>query len=353
MSRQIEGTQVVSPSFPKNARLGRRQKAAIIVRFLLNEGADLSLSDLPEDLQAELTQVMGAMRHVDRKTLADVVLEFAGELESIGLSFPRGISGALAALEGRISPYTAARLRKEAGVRQAGDPWTRIRALSIEALTEITKIESTEVAAVMLSKLDVAKAAELLGALPGEKARRITYAVSLTGAVTPEAVDRIGLSLAAQLDDIPPRAFDDEPVARVGAILNYSLAATRDDVLNGLDETDAGFASAVRKAIFTFADIPIRIEPRDVPRIARDVDQAILVNALAASTKGDAAATATFLLSNLSARLADLIREEVEEIGKVSARDGEAAQTSVVRAVSALIESGELKLKETEDETQT
>ena len=44
--------------------LSQREKAAIIVRFLLNEGAELSLSDLPEDLQGDLVQVMGNMRHV-------------------------------------------------------------------------------------------------------------------------------------------------------------------------------------------------------------------------------------------------------------------------------------------------
>lgn len=103
-------------------RLTRRQKAAIVVRFLLREGADVPLSDLPEPLQEALTTQMGAMRYVDRATLADVVAEFATEIEATGLTFPGGVAGALLALDGRISPQTAARLRKEAGVRQFGDP---------------------------------------------------------------------------------------------------------------------------------------------------------------------------------------------------------------------------------------
>ncbi len=164
-----------------SAHLSRRQKAAIIVRFLLNEGADVPLTDLPEALQAQLTTQMGSMRYVDRSTLADVVAEFAQELEGMGLTFPRGMAGALTALDGRISPQTAARLRKEAGVRQYGDPWELIRQANLKALIPIIESESTEVAAVVLSKLDVARAAELLGKLPGDKARRITYAVSQTG----------------------------------------------------------------------------------------------------------------------------------------------------------------------------
>ncbi|MDV4145545.1 flagellar motor switch protein FliG [Shimia sp. FJ5] len=338
------------PGAPPSAHLSRRQKAAIIVRFLLNEGADVSLSDLPDDMQADLTKLMGDMRYIDRETLAEVVLEFAGELEAVGLTFPAGIGGALSALEGRISPLTAARLRKEAGVRQAGDPWQRLRALSTEQLTEICDRESTEVAAVMLAKLDVSCAAELLGELPGEKARRITYAMSLTGAVTPDAVDRIGLSLVAQLDDTPPRAFADDPSSRVGAILNYSRSTTRDDVLTGLDEADAAFAEAVRKAIFTFPDIPARLSPRDVPRVIRDVDQARLIAALGAATASETSPVAAFLLDNMSSRMADQLREEVEERGRVPPPDGEAAMVEIVGAIRALADAGEITLRNPDDE---
>jgi flagellar motor switch protein FliG len=103
--------------------LSRRAKAAIIVRLMLNDGADIPLEDLPDELQASLTHQMGTMRVVDRDTLLAVVEEFANEVEKIGLSFPAGIAGALDALDGKISPHTAARLRKEAGVRQFGNPW--------------------------------------------------------------------------------------------------------------------------------------------------------------------------------------------------------------------------------------
>src|SRR5690554_1726450 len=86
------------PQAPTAARLTRRQKAAIIVRFLLNEGADVALSDLPDALQGRLTTQIGSMRYVDRPTLISVVTEFASELETMGLTFPHGMAGALSAL---------------------------------------------------------------------------------------------------------------------------------------------------------------------------------------------------------------------------------------------------------------
>ena len=324
------------------AHLTRAQKAAIIVRFLLNEGADIALTDLPEPLQARLTTQMGSMRYVDRGTLADVVAEFAQELEGMGLTFPRGVAGALTALDGRISPQTAARLRKEAGVRQQGDPWDQVKQADVAALIPIVERESTEVAAVLLSKLDVARAADLLGKLPGELARRITYAVSQTGAVSPEAVDRIGLALAAELHDIPETAFAQGAVERVGAILNFSPAATRDDVLTGLDEADQEFANLVCRAIFTFVHIPERVKPTDIPRVTRDVDQAVLVTALAGAASGDLAPVAEFILSNMGKRMAEAMREEMQERGRVRLRDAEEAMTAVVNAVRTLEAAGEI-----------
>ncbi len=329
--------------------LTRKQKAAIIVRLLLAEGAVLSLQNLPEALQAELIRQMSDLRYVDRATLKSVIEEFVHEIEDIGLAFPGDIETTLSILDGAISPSTAARMRKMAGVRLTGDPWATIAALDPALLLEVLETESTEIAAVLLSKLKVSVAADLLGQLPGPRARKVAYAVSQTGAIAPDVVERIGRSLADQLGARPPRAFDDGPVERVGAILNASPAATRDDVLDGLDQDDTAFATAVRKAIFTFADIPARITPTDVPKITRDVDQAVLVTALVAATD-DLAPVADFILGAISKRMSEQIREEMAERGPVKPKDGEAAMSAIVAQIRALEAAQEIALIPDDDD---
>ncbi|MFY0680271.1 MAG: flagellar motor switch protein FliG [Thalassovita sp.] len=336
---QIDPVAAPSSGSP---RLSRRQKAAIIVRFLLNEGADLNFTELPEDLQTNLTQQMGEMRLVDRTTLAHVLSEFADELEQIGVTFPHDLSGALAVLEGRLDPRTAAKLRKQAGVRQYKDPWDRIGALDASNLVPIFETESTEIAAVILSKLDVARAAEVLALLPGPRARQITFAVAQTKNVTPDAVDRIGLSLASQLDARPDRAFDDDPEERVGAILNFSPSATREELLNGLGEEDAEFADRVRKSIFTFANIPARVATLDVPKIIKAADQDQLIQGLAAAQQGEHATVAEFFLSNMSSRMAASIREEIEETGKFRPKEAEDAMAEITAVIRNLQQNGTL-----------
>lgn len=324
------------------ANMPRAAKAAIVVRMLLAEGADLPLDDLPEDMQALLTRKMGEMGLVDRDTLRAVVAEFAHELGSIGLSFPRGLAGALDMMGTRISPTAATRLRRQAGMADGQDPWTRIRSEPVEGLLPLAETESVEIAAVMLSKLDTAKAATLVGQLPGPLARRIAYAVSLTREISPEAVARIGSALASRLDERPVFAFASDPEQRMGDILNSVASERRDDVLSGLEDSDPDFATAVRKALFTFADIPSRVNATDAPRIVREIAQDDLATALAFAEANGQQEVGAFLLAGLPRRMGEAIQEAVQEKGTVSRKAGEAACTAIAGTIRTLQQSGDI-----------
>ncbi|WP_238928593.1 FliG C-terminal domain-containing protein [Alexandriicola marinus] len=334
-------------------RLSRRRKAAVIVQMLLADGQKLSLSSLPEDVQLNLTRELADLRIVDRETMQKVAREFARDLERVGIAVPGGVEAALKRLADQISPTTAARIRSELAESDQ-DPWSQIVALSAQDLVPVMEEESTEVAAVVMSKLPVGKAAALLGLLPGEMARRITYAMSQTSDVRQDAVQRIGAAIARSHCAKPAPVFESPPPKRVGAILNSSVAATRDHVLEGLSSDDPGFADEVRKSIFTFADIPERISTPDVPKITRDIEDAVLVTALTAALAagGDLAQAAEFILSNISQRMADALREEIADKGRIRRAAGEEAMGDVVRAIRAAADSGELTLIEVEQEDE-
>ncbi|WP_083217288.1 flagellar motor switch protein FliG [Thioclava sp. SK-1] len=323
--------------------LTKKQKAAIIVRLLSAEGEKLPLTELSDDQQTDLAEEIAKLRIIDRATLEQVVEEFCNELETIGIAVPGGLDSVLKLLEGQLTPSAETRLRKLAAGSSRSDPWERISGLGTDAMLPLIENESIEVCAVLLSKLTVAKSAELLSQMPGDKARRVAYAVSQTGAVAPQTVWRIGQAIASQLDAVPARAFTSGPVERVGAILNYTTASRRDDVLEGLDEADKVFADEVRKAIFTFANIPVRIDKKDLPKILRAVDQPKLLVALAGST-GANEKSKEFILSNISQRMADGMREEIAEMGKVKEKDVEEAMSEVVSAIRKLEEAGEIFL---------
>lgn len=328
------------------AELTARQKAAIIVRLILAEGEDMDLARLPSGLQTDLAQEMALMGLIDRDTRNAVIAEFCDTL-SIGLSFPGDIDGTLELLDGHLSPDTTDRLRRMAALNGGGDPWDRIAALSTPLLAELARTEAVEIAAVMFSKLPVPRAAEVFGLLDPALARQIAYAMSLTGMIEAGALRRIGQALIQAADAIPRSALDGKAVDKVGAILNFSTSATRETVLAGLESDDAGFADEVRKTIFTWANIPARIDPRDIARITREVENRVLVKAMAGA-KGPNQPTVDFLLSGLSSRLADSMREEMEGLGKVSTRDAEEAMDQVVAAIRRMEAAGDLFMIATE-----
>lgn len=324
-----------------------QQKAAILVQLLISEGADVNLASLPEDMQTKLTEQICEMRLVDRDTLSAVVSEFVETLEQVGLSFSGGIGQALRALDGKLSPGASQKLRRKAQESGAADPWERIASADLDTLLELIEPESAEVAAVVLSKLTVERAAELLGKMPGERARRVAYAVALTESIAPRMVGRIGNALAAQLDSRPPRAFPAPSTKRVGAILTSTPARIREELLSAFDIQDSVFAEGVRKAIFTFANIHHRLNGRDVPKVLRDISQAELITAFAAARAqpdSDEWKSVEFMLANMSQRMAGTLRDEIEIRGKVRPKDAEAAMNGVVEAIRGLVDLGEIEL---------
>lgn len=330
-------------------QLTARQKAAVIVRLLLAEGDDIDLARLPPGLQTDLAQEMALMGIIDRDTRNAIVAEFCDRLESVGLSFPGDIDGTLDLLDGHLSPDTTDRLRRMAALNGDGDPWDRIAVMAPTLLAELARTEAVEIAAVMFSKLPVPRAAEVFGLLDPQLARQIAYAMSLTGGIEAAALQRIGKALIQAADAVPQPPLQGKAGEKVGAILNFSPSTMRDSVLAGLDDDDAGFAGEVRKTIFTWAHVPHRVDPRDIPRLTREVENAVLLKALAGA-RGEARETVDFILGGISSRLAESMREEMEALGKISTRDAEAAMDEVVATIRRMEAAGDLFLISPEPE---
>ena len=331
---------------------GRRRKAAMVVQMLLADGQKLALSRLPEETQLALSRELAGLRLVDRETLHEVAEEFAREIESIGLAAPGDLDGVLATLDGQLSPAALARLRQEAAQARGIDPWARLAALPGPGLAALLNREGVEIAAVALSKLPAARAAEALTLVPGDRARRITYAMRQTAGILPATVARIGRALAADYASDPDPAFPARPEARVGAILNSSRPATRDSVLDSLDRTDADFAGLVRREIFTFANLHERLRAIDIPRAIRGIENAEMTTALAHALArgGEEERAASFILANMSQRLAGALRDAIADHGPIRRRDGEGAQERVLAAIRERVDSGEITLETGEED---
>ena len=330
---------------PLDARpqLTKRQKAAVLVHLLISGGVDSGLRELPPAQQQAIVREMARLRFVDRETLAEVVQEFAAELDSIGLHFPRDLASVVETIGGHLSFEVVESLTAELGPdAPAGDgPWTVIAELDVPSLLTFAEGETDEVCAIVLSKLPSARAAELMAQLPPERAEAVAAAFARTEDVTPGAVGRIGMALGRQSASRAAPAFEANSVLRVASILNVATARVRSAVLDSLEASDAAFAARVRQAVFSFENIPERVEPRSMPKILKEVDAMVVVKSLS-GLSDELRDVGTFILSTISSRLADQFREQIEEAGPIPFSESEAARAELVSTIRRLEEAGEI-----------
>lgn len=337
-----------------NAPSERRAKAAMIIRLLQAEGDDLPLDRLPESSQIELTRAMGKMQPVDKLTLDAVAEEFANALDRLALTAPDGMRGALSLLDGKLSPAAAARLAEEAAQGDPHHAWNKLCELEKEAQINILVEEGPEVAALFLSKLPVPRAAKLLGLIPGPRARLVTATTALLDDMHKDTAASIAHALVAEYCNPQPTAFEDESVDRVAGMLNATNRDRREEILDGLQQDDPEFAARVRKAIFVFANIPARVDPSDIPAVARLItpEQLALAIAGARNMSEDEHRAAEFILSNMTTRMAEQINDEATALGTPKQSDVEQAHAMLIQEIRDQADGGAITLREDSETTK-
>jgi len=89
--------------------------------------------------------------------------------------------------------------------------------------------------------------------------------------------------------------------------------------------------------MFVFEDI-VNIDDRSIQRIVRDVENADLQLALKVASED----VRESVFKNMSKRMAETFKEEMEFMGPVRLKDVEEAQTRIVGIIRRLEESGEI-----------
>ena len=154
----------------------------------------------------------------------------------------------------------------------------------------------------------------------------------------------------AQLDNKPERAFATLPEDRIAAILTAASDDLRDEGMNGLRETDPELSERVLASVFTFVNVPTHIAAVDVATAVETVVQTDMVIALCCANENGIEEFSEFILGGLSRRMAETIREEIEERGAVKTKEGEAAVTALVSGIQGQNLAGEISFVDLDDD---
>ncbi|MDX5361734.1 MAG: hypothetical protein LPL00_09750 [Alphaproteobacteria bacterium] len=330
---------------PPPGGLTREQKAAIILSSLGEEQVKQVMERLEEHEVRAFARAMSALRKVPVETLGRVAAEFAGELGKPG-QVQGGAGQARAFLARFMDEAAVGRIMAEVEGGSTRSVWEKLSAAPDDALAAYLARERPQTAAVILSRLDAEKAAAVVAKMGPEKARDIVTRMARAPKLDDAVLDAVGEALERDFLAAMEAAGQggSGPAAMIGAMLNNLSMDLSAALLEHLKATDEGLAAQVQKMLFTFEDIPVRLEPLGIQAVIRATDTDVLLKALKLARDRQPEVVEA-LFANMSKRVGEQVREDLDAMGPIRAREAEDARAEMARTAQRLIRSGEIALK--------
>lgn len=315
-----------------------KEKAAILLIALGPDKSAEVFKYLNEEEIEELTLQIANMRMVSSEEKQQVIEDFyqmalAQEYISEG-----GIDYAKEILERALGSDKAVdiinRLTSSLHVR----PFEFIRKADPNQLLNYIQNEHPQTIALILSYLHPTQASQILASLPPEKQGEVTMRIATMDRTSPEIIKEIEKVLETKFSGTLSQDFTTTGgIQAVVDILNSADRGTEKFIMEELDMMDADLSEEIRRRMFVFEDIA-SLDNRSIQRIIREIDNAQWAIAL----KGASEEVKEVIFSNMSKRLAEMIKEDIEFMGPVRIRDIEEAQQNIVNVIRKLEEDGEI-----------
>jgi len=171
--------------------------------------------------------------------------------------------------------------------------------------------------------------------LPESLQADILYRMAVIESIPPGVISEMNEVLTEEMKTAGSMATSVGGVEPVAEILNSVDKATETRILASIEETNPDLAEQIRELMFTFEDMAL-IDAKQMQLVMKDVDQADMV--LALKTASDAVKELIF--GSMSSRAAEMVREDLENLGPAKLSDVEAAQQKIIKVVKKLEEAG-------------
>ncbi|WP_028545152.1 flagellar motor switch protein FliG [Paenibacillus taiwanensis] len=321
-----------------NQGLTGRQKAAILLISLGPEVSAQIFKHLRDEEIEQLTLEIANVRKVDSVDKETVLSEFhqiclAQEYISQG-----GITYAKEILEKALGASKAVDIINRLTATLQVRPFDFARKADALQILNFIQNESAQTIALVLSYLQTEQSSQILSSLSPEKQADVARRIALMDSTSPEVVSQVESVLEQKLSATVTQDYTSAGgIESIVNILNGVDRGTERTILDSLEIQDPELAEEIKKRMFVFEDI-VNIDNRSIQRIIRDIDNSDLQLALKVASED----VRGVIFRNMSKRMADTFKEEMEFMGPVRLRDVEEAQTRIVATIRRLEESGEI-----------
>lgn len=207
-----------------------------------------------------------------------------------------------------------------------------------KSLFSSLQYERAQTIALVLSYVNPEKAASVLEQFDHKRQIRVVENIARMESASPAAMKIIESELNRKFSTIISNKNEKVGgIDYVASIMNNMDRASEKNIFDGLASHDQELADEIRKRMFVFEDL-VTMDDRSVQRFLRDCDPKDIVLSLKATTEE----VANKLFTNMSARMAQNIRDDLEITTNVRMKDVEDAQQRIVDVIRKLEEQGEI-----------
>ncbi|ESU72154.1 MULTISPECIES: flagellar motor switch protein FliG [Geobacillus] len=318
--------------------LSGRQKAAIL---LISLGPDVSASvykHLSEEEIEKLTLEISNVRQVTAEQKEEVLEEFRQLALAQDYIAQGGIAYAKEVLEKALGPDKAMQIINRLTSALMVRPFDFARKADPMQLLNFIQNEHPQTIALILSYLEPAQAGQILSALPQEMQADVARRIALMDSTSPEIINEVEQILERRLSATVVQDYTQAGgIEAVVEVLNQVDRSTERTILDALEIQDPELAEEIKKRMFVFEDI-VTLDHRAIQRVIREVDNNDLMLALKVASDE----VKNIIFRNMSTRMAETFKEEMEYMGPVRLRDVEEAQSRIVAVIRRLEEVGEI-----------
>ena len=314
-----------------------QKAAAVIVSLGADKASGLYQYMDPEEIEA-LTLEVARLGMLDSEQTEAVLTEFYQNCLTSKAVTEGGLEYARTVLEKAFGNQTALALLEKVTKSLKTREFAFLDKADVKSLFSALQNERPQTVALVLSYVDPDKAAGVIEQLEPRRQIKVVEAIATMESASPSAIKTIEAEMERKFSSIITQSnVKVGGIDYVAGIMNNLDRSSEKSIFDGLSAQNADLAEEIRKRMFVFEDI-ITMDDRSVQRFVRDCDPRDLVLALKTAN----ADVSSKLFTNMSARMAESIRDDLEVTTNVRMKDVEDAQQRIVGVIRDLEERNEI-----------
>lgn len=321
-----------------NRKISSKKKAAAVMIALGSDYASDIYKCMREEEVEQLTIEIASIDDLSAESIEFVIEEFYNLCLTQKVLGEGGIDYAKEVLNKAYGAHNAAALMDKVTKTLKSRTFDFLKRADPKHLLTFIQNEHPQTIALILSYLRTEQSSEIIAELPRETQLDVVERIATMDRTSPDFVREVEKTLEKKFSSSMQVGLDEiGGIKHIADILNEVDRKTEKFILEELSKKEPNLAEEIRQRMFIFEDI-VTLDEVAIQRFLREVDTKDLIIAL----KGASKDVSDAFYTNMSSRMAEIMREEEKYMGAKRLVEVEEAQQKLVGVVRKMEESGEI-----------